>query len=475
MNVLASAIEGFASNDLATRRKAIAMAEAEYKKVTGESSQKEGGKYYDDRFILFLDAYDGIHYSFSREKMEPVLSAYTFALELIAPFWLWSIAKADIYLKQRITEILDDPSTSTQAKMVAVGRVYLDISQGKIPVAEIQNTPAFQTWSKSIQSLLSLRNDLLEEADLSKKRITFSKDDASVIRYRQTLQKVMSSSEHVLPLYASCAVFQIATEDSAPPKIVFDSAVFGNCMNLMIVNALSLDVDFQKKETAKAIQAMLGDLPIDYIQPTLMRGQPHKFTPWIFPFQDLRFLGDTVKSDVEKADARDIRVEDGHMFVRDKMSSFLFPALTRVSKKLLFDQDLEVSHLPRLTLDQVVLQRETWFLSSAELAAMLKFDSECLYDSFVRGVELQGLQGFPEQVFIETPGIEKNIFIDFRNFFSIELLHHFFKKTTSVKICEALPLISTKKRIEKDERCASFTMFLSYRPENVNTSSVQKD
>ncbi|MGW3959554.1 lantibiotic dehydratase [Amycolatopsis sp. NPDC005003] len=99
-------------------------------------------------------------------------------------------------------------------------------------------------------------------------------------------------------------------------------------------------------------------------------------------------------------------------------------------------------HQPRITIDRLVLSRETWRLPAVEL------DFAQFTDPATRFVETRRWwrgTSLPQQVFVKVPGEVKPIFVDFENVFTINALAKFVRKLQAtdpqakVAISEMLP------------------------------------
>jgi hypothetical protein len=99
-------------------------------------------------------------------------------------------------------------------------------------------------------------------------------------------------------------------------------------------------------------------------------------------------------------------------------------------------------HQPRITVDRVVLSRETWRLPAGELTFAQVTDPAARFVEtrrWWRGTSL------PQQVFLKVPGEVKPIFVDFENVFTINALAKYVRKLQAsdpeakVAISEMLP------------------------------------
>ena len=82
-------------------------------------------------------------------------------------------------------------------------------------------------------------------------------------------------------------------------------------------------------------------------------------------------------------------------------------------------------HLPRIEIDNLIIQRETWFFNYSELPFIIS--KKTSYADFISSSNWIKAQSMPNQIFIKIPGELKPIYIDFRApklmIFFCKLLH----------------------------------------------------
>jgi len=93
-------------------------------------------------------------------------------------------------------------------------------------------------------------------------------------------------------------------------------------------------------------------------------------------------------------------------------------------------------HTPRVEIDSTILQREHWSLATGPFGGRTGHEGFSLFlESWRRKARL----GIPDQVYVRIPEERKPIFVDFRNYFLVELLDHLARLGTRLEISEALP------------------------------------
>jgi hypothetical protein len=94
------------------------------------------------------------------------------------------------------------------------------------------------------------------------------------------------------------------------------------------------------------------------------------------------------------------------------------------------------SHLPRVELNGVVLQRETWVLGCEDLAPLRLARGPDLMEAAFR---FQESQGMPQFVFALSDREPKPFLVDFSNFFLLELLQEMLSRASRITFSEMLP------------------------------------
>jgi hypothetical protein len=96
----------------------------------------------------------------------------------------------------------------------------------------------------------------------------------------------------------------------------------------------------------------------------------------------------------------------------------------------------EQAHVPRIAIDRLVVQRESWIFEPGELAfasASTGFERWCGARRWMHAA------GLPRWVFVRIPEELKPYFIDFESAISVELLAKLVRKASRIKVSEMLP------------------------------------
>ena len=92
-------------------------------------------------------------------------------------------------------------------------------------------------------------------------------------------------------------------------------------------------------------------------------------------------------------------------------------------------------HTPRIEIGNVVYQRERWRRRGGALTA-----APCEgFDLFAELWRFKQREGLPDEVFVRLSNEPKPIYVDFANFFLLELLDHLARQSAALTITEMLP------------------------------------
>jgi hypothetical protein len=96
-------------------------------------------------------------------------------------------------------------------------------------------------------------------------------------------------------------------------------------------------------------------------------------------------------------------------------------------------------HVPRISLGRVVIQRQTWQLTTNELAIALNQRTPC--QSFIASQRLRNRYGWPRFLFAKVDKEHKPLLVDFDNWLLLDVLRHQLRRvaSTAVELSEMLP------------------------------------
>lgn len=95
------------------------------------------------------------------------------------------------------------------------------------------------------------------------------------------------------------------------------------------------------------------------------------------------------------------------------------------------------AHTPRIEINGIVYQREKWRIEASELSGFL--DDASGFELFLRCQEYRERLGCPEHVFVNASGEVKPFYLNWSNFFLLELLAHLARTNETLTVTEMLP------------------------------------
>jgi hypothetical protein len=454
-----------------------------FQEVTGQSSRHNMGRYYADRFLIYEDcarACDPL--VVGRELSREILDHYTFGLELLAPFWLFAILPSAIYLKQFSKELIREKAHLGEHEVAELlggffGRLLAMSNQ---PMSDdLKKDEDALYWLSGLSDLVKIREQILSEMDSSLSEVAISLNDPRVKKYRKRFRELIRQANLKLPVFASGPILQLAKSPSQDDiRIIFDSVIFGNCMHLTQIGQLATDREAQLKETelllAAAYNAGGMSEAAKLLSFVLIDRQSSKFHPWIGPGLDLEILGPSFKKSDMSVSLRDLTITDSSSFPisvnrsEGEVPVFIhFPNRIRVSRKLIHERFEE--HFPRIRFENCILQRENWKVSTSNIPPF-KSDEPLL--SYMETIRIKRSRKIPDLAFVDPSNpSDKNILIDFQNYFLIEVFLGLARDNEEFRISEMMPSPSElwlESPSGEGHFAAGLMPFLSY-SENANS------
>jgi hypothetical protein len=172
--------------------------------------------------------------------------------------------------------------------------------------------------------------------------------------------------------------------------------------------------------------------------------------------------------DVETTDARSWRARrcvvpvaalvvedrDGRLIVcsRDRTRSFriteVFEAYLQLASETHFFVLPPLAHAPRVTIDGVIIARESWSFDRAQLA----FAPSSGLDRFIGARRWSRQHGLPRFVFVKVPQEAKPYFIDLESPVYVEILARLVRQASTVRVSEMLPAIDQTWLVDTEDR-----------------------
>lgn len=181
---------------------------------------------------------------------------------------------------------------------------------------------------------------------------------------------------------------------------------------------------------------------------------PSRLTDKLITDRDLRLVfghdsaGFDPRSSLAVADA-DLLDRNGTLLVRSRDGRFELPLSEVVGEALMlqllqrFDPLSPAAHRPRITVDRVVIARESWRFRAADLDFAQSADEA---DRFRRVRRWQRERGLPRYVFVTTPVERKPFFVDFASLAAVDGFARAVRRTTTgagdaavLRLTEMLP------------------------------------
>jgi hypothetical protein len=145
---------------------------------------------------------------------------------------------------------------------------------------------------------------------------------------------------------------------------------------------------------------------------------------------------------VRAADLVVVHTDDNRLEVRDTRQGHRFDLIAFLDQYLTFSSSSHFKlvssarHVPRVTVDRVVLVREQWVHDADELTFAR---SERVEDRFVGTRRWAERHGFPRWIFVKVPHERKPVFVDLTSPVLVEILNRLLRQATSATITEMLP------------------------------------
>jgi hypothetical protein len=386
---------------------ALAALDAEFVSVTGRQPRRRDGETYAGRTLCFLDATRDLDLVLGRRVLEEL--ARPLAILLQAARWL-TVAIADAY-GRALRELYEDVAADLRSPDVPMGDLWF-LAQGMLfgagerPVDSV--TAEFSRRWSSLFGLdarspgtrrVALTSDQLEAAAAA----TFAAD-----RPGWAGGRIHSPDLHLCATSAEAAAagdFTLALGEMHAAWATFDSWVFvtGHPAPGELRDAMLRDLG-----PDRLLALIPGDWPriTARIERCLDEGWELGFAPAPGPDRD-RLVPITTLTATE--------TEDGSLVARDRRGRTwplieVFSGLVSMHAVDAFKLVAAAAHTPRISIDRLVVARETWLTTIAEtgLAGPTRYR-----DVYVAARRWQRSLGLPERVFARISTERKPVLVDF--------------------------------------------------------------
>jgi hypothetical protein len=146
---------------------------------------------------------------------------------------------------------------------------------------------------------------------------------------------------------------------------------------------------------------------------------------------------------------------DGCLVVRTRDGSHRFDVIAFLEHHLIAESHAAFTvvgnapHAPRVTVDGVVLSRESWQLARDELPFV---ELESPLERFIAARKWALAMGMPRRVFIKTPDETKPVFVDLESSLLVNNMVRMARKVSSITISEMLPDVEHTWLVDHDGR-----------------------
>lgn len=212
----------------------------------------------------------------------------------------------------------------------------------------------------------------------------------------------------------------------------------------------------QHPRPARLLDCLTGDFPAPRLLPVLPKDSPPRLTIRTHPalVRDEDYLVALHHQSADPARPKllmgaDLTVEPaGERLVVRTPAGEVFDVLDAFSEQLLdlvidaLDLVAPADHTPRITVDRLVLHRESWRFAAGTLDFAREADEA---SRFVRARAWRARAGLPEQVFVTSPLEQKPFFVDLGSVVSVNLLAKAVRRVRAtdpamtVKVAEMMP------------------------------------
>lgn len=425
-------------------------AEALFETVTGKAARRGEGAFYTDRTLLYEECYESLErFDLCRDfiqdferRMQPILNMLATRANLYQGF-----------VRAIGARVYDDAVTGTDPLDYFAYIAALRHMEQKYGLEEpdfnaaLRKTDRFQTDLKN--AFPDLARCLVEwdremEATLRRKA-----GEAVISLVPPDLDWLDTSDFDHLSLFSSPDFMLCARDREALERGEYDIVISEVHATVMLWQAWMLEYP-QFQRLARDMRAAMAALPHYERQACIVPPRQHRNFILEYPGYSIESF---IRSEKERKDA----IPLGELAVaRGSDGVYLQWAARRIPLELscapadwlhlaifcapiiLFVPLSLGRHTPRIVVDGIVYQREKWRIEASEILAMLGQASG--FELFLKCQEYRDRLGLPEHVFVSASAEVKPFYLNWSNFFLLELLAHLVRTNESLSLTEMLPL-----------------------------------
>ncbi len=418
----------------------------------GQSAQRGAGQYYADRFLVFEDCRKACEpLQFGESICKEVFESLSFALELLTPFWLTRILPIMVRTKLWLRELNANANQEGYSFLSNLARIIslrLNPKMQELTEEVQENNEAYEYLVELIE-LTKMARNLLTFKQKKSAEFVLDLKNPSIVQFRKRLGKLLAKGQLHLPVYASGSLLQIAAPNVEAIQtgsflVILDSLMFGSNLHFSLIGHLTTDRSNQMAQSEDILRKLLGSSTetrlAEFVSSSI---QNSKFVNWLSPGIDIEFLGTSFKersgvasiTNIKPSPTNSEKLEcelDGKRTPID----FSFPPGLRLRRKLVYDHF--EGHYPRIKIGKSIIQRENWKFKASQWSPAKRKNQDSFLD-FLDVLRKQRASRIPNMVFVEPSDTKKNILIDFKNLFLVEVFVGMTRQNQALRISEMLP------------------------------------
>ncbi|WP_437933234.1 lantibiotic dehydratase [Sorangium sp. So ce341] len=227
-------------------------------------------------------------------------------------------------------------------------------------------------------------------------------------------------------------------------------------------NTFSVPVFIDQHPRPEALfRALDADLPMVRVAQVEPKEQATRVYQALVSHRDLELEVGSTRSRRPRAQVLEVgslvveEAAEGQLVVRDLDGRHRFDVIAFLEGYLLLDSMAHFGlvspapHTPRITIDHLVVARETWRCAPAELGFALAEDP---LQRFVGARRFARSRGLPRFVFVKIPEEPKPCYVDFESSIYVEGFAKLVRKASAVSIAEMLPTLDETWLVDAEGR-----------------------
>lgn len=419
----------FASAGVGARAEILSALEARFAQLTGCPPRRSQGQMYADRTLLYEECAGTMNdFSLGDGLAAGFLRQLAPALDLSAAYGhlIWD------HYRNLARQIFDQASADGTMSYARFTRaVQARVKEGTLP----STSPELDRFASRFTALLKEHGG----------------SDARVIRLSQEeVSALVAELPRHMNLHASPDVMVAAANRTAFEHGDY-TLVLGELHQFVFAWGSQLYFCPDQKSVETQVQEKIAAMPEYAGLATVLAARKHKgLMSEAFPGRFIETIARAARPVRETIPLSDliVRRQDGELVLASQSTGQILRLYTAgdenlhlwafaVPRVLSFPIRLG-EHTPRIVVGDVVYQRETWELQASQVLPDAKEggDGFALFTAAWRARERYGL---PRCVFVRVPSEKKPYFVDFEDYFCLEILQQLLARDATVTITEMEP------------------------------------